>query len=336
MKPIFFFIAGVVVCAAVAGVAWEHVAQRGTLRDFPPPGAMVDAGGARIQLDCRGSGAPTVVFETGLNMSGSLDWTQVHPEVARHTRACVYSRAGMMWSEPAREPQSAEAIAKTLHTALQRAGERGPIVLVGHSMGGPYAMTFTRLFGADVAGLVLVDAAHPDQNRRFASMIHEQLPLALRVAAALRQFGVARALSPHLAPDMGGRTDAQTEAIRGYVSRSVETLVQENDAIDQTLAQAGELRQLGDRPLVVLTATRPYDEAELRSMHVTAEPGKAVLALWIELQADMARWSRRGEQRLVPGAGHSIQFDAPSEVIDATLRVVDLVREETPTPPASP
>lgn len=92
--------------------------------------------------------------------------------------------------------------------------------------------------------------------------------------------------------------------------------------------QAGKLRQLDHRPSIVLTALRPYSDAELKSIRISAERGKHVQALWIELQAEQARWSSRGEHRLVPGAGHNNQLDAPSEVINATLRVVDLARKD--------
>lgn len=52
-----------------------------------------------------------------------------------------------------------------LHAALSNAGEQGPFVMVGHSLGGPYVMTFTKYYGPDVAGIVFVDASHPDQVR---------------------------------------------------------------------------------------------------------------------------------------------------------------------------
>ena len=39
--------------------------------------------------------------------------------------------------------------------------------MVGHSLGGPYAMVFTDLYGPEVVGLVFVDASHPQQFARF-------------------------------------------------------------------------------------------------------------------------------------------------------------------------
>ena len=64
-------------------------------------GRLIDIGGGRhMQIDCRGSGTPTVVFEAGLDTMGSLSWSAVQDPVAATTRACAYSRSGIMWSEP--------------------------------------------------------------------------------------------------------------------------------------------------------------------------------------------------------------------------------------------
>lgn len=62
---------------------------------------------------------------------------------------------------------SAENAARDLHAALVAAGERAPWVMTGHSLGGAYVLTFTRLYGPEVSGIVMVDASHPDQLSHF-------------------------------------------------------------------------------------------------------------------------------------------------------------------------
>src|SRR5215471_15717811 len=95
---------GLVIAVAVTlllglGAIWEQVERQREVRDFPAPGRLVDIGGRPIQFDCRGTGSPTVVFEWGLGIDGSLRWTKVQDEVARFTRACTYCRAGSIWSD---------------------------------------------------------------------------------------------------------------------------------------------------------------------------------------------------------------------------------------------
>ena len=132
---------------------------------------MIDIGGRSIHLDCRGTGSPTVVFESGLDNYGSMSWAKVQDSVATTTRACAYDRAGVMWSDPSDARQNSDAIASDLHGALTAAGESAPFVLVGHSLGGPYVMAYTKKYGKQVAGLVFVDASHPDQVQRLNAVL---------------------------------------------------------------------------------------------------------------------------------------------------------------------
>ena len=55
--------------------------------------------------------------------------------------------------------------ARDLHGLLAAAGEHGPYVLVGHSIGGPYAMTYAASYPEQVAGMVLLDSSSPTSSR---------------------------------------------------------------------------------------------------------------------------------------------------------------------------
>ena len=70
-------------------------------------------------------------------------------------------------------------IAEELHTLLHNAGINGPLVLVGHSLGGMDARMFASQYPSEVVGMVLVDSSHPDQDDRFP-------PEAKKLAAATK------------------------------------------------------------------------------------------------------------------------------------------------------
>src|SRR5262245_49846569 len=162
-KRIGIGIGALVVLATLFGAAAEAVMRARAGRQYPALGRLVDIGGRRIQLDCRGSGSPTVVLESGLDTYGSLSWALVHDSIATTSRTCAYSRAGIMWSDAPAGALDSKTVAEDLHSALTKAGERAPFVVVGHSLGGPYALILTGLYPAEVAGLVFVDASHPNQ-----------------------------------------------------------------------------------------------------------------------------------------------------------------------------
>src|SRR5687767_8304741 len=112
---------GLIALAVVIGSIYEFVGRRRALREFPVAGKLVDIGGRQMQIDCRGTGSPIVVFEAGLDINGSLAWTSVHDSVARTTRACAYSRSGIMWSDPHAGPQNGTTVAADLHATLEKA-----------------------------------------------------------------------------------------------------------------------------------------------------------------------------------------------------------------------
>lgn len=317
---------GLVVVAVIVGTGYEQLGRRRAVSAYPPPGMLVDIGGRRIQLDCRGAGTPIVVFESGLDLNGALAWSAVHDGIARTTRACAYSRAGIMWSDPHDGPQNAKTVAEDLHAALTAAGVRPPLVLVGHSLGGPYIMTYTRYFGADVAGLVFVDASHPDQVAQLKAVSGAEPSLTpYKIAAAFAWTGVVRMVvaSGEMVPH---EPEAAAKAMAAYAPVSLPAMLKEAGALDQTLAEAGTLRQLGDRPLFVLTAMAPLPGEALEMLKMTPEQGRQFQAVWKSLHDDEASWSSRSQHELVPDASHYIQFDRPDIVIRAVQSVVQQCR----------
>jgi hypothetical protein len=85
--------------ASISG-GYETVAEAADASAHPMAGQLIDVGGHSLHLSCTGSGSPTVVLEPGVGeMSADSGW--IVPAVTRHTRVCVYDRAGRGWSQPA-------------------------------------------------------------------------------------------------------------------------------------------------------------------------------------------------------------------------------------------
>jgi pimeloyl-ACP methyl ester carboxylesterase len=191
---------------------------------FSARGRVIDIGGSHIQMDCRGVGTPTVVFESGLGFSGSLSWTKVQDEVAEFTRACAYSRAGIIWSDEKDGPHDGEGVARDLHAALAAAGESGPFVMTGHSIGGPYITTYTKLYGDEVCGLVYVDASHPDQWDEAAlgkSLEASMLMKVAKIAQGLSWTGIVRLYVAVLGSDAPNAPREALKISSAFASKSL-------------------------------------------------------------------------------------------------------------------
>jgi pimeloyl-ACP methyl ester carboxylesterase len=332
-------LAVVLVGALLLGVIYEQNARRTAATAFPPPGEMVDIGGRRIHLNCMGEGSPVVLLESGADTSGSPLWEPIQQPVAQFTRVCAYDRAGIMWSDPGPEPRDGEAIVTDLHAALTAAGVPGPYVMVGASMGGPYVMTFTREYPDDVAAVVFVDAAHPDQTARLVAAAPANdpaIPVLFRVLAALNWTGLPRLLLP--AETIPELSPATSQAIAAYQPTSLVGAFSEAAAFEDSLREAGLQRDLGDRPLVVLSRHKPWNaftEEERQRSGITEAQYDATEAAWADLQADEATWSMDSTHRVVDGSSHVIQLEYPDAVITAIQDVVTQIRGGEPDAPAS-
>jgi pimeloyl-ACP methyl ester carboxylesterase len=314
------------------GAIWEQVERQRAIRDFPVAGRLVDIGGRRIQIDCRGTGSPTVVFESGLGILGSLSWTKVQGEVAEFTRACAYSRAGIVWSGDKDGPHDGVGVARDLHATLAAANESGPFVLVGHSLGGPYITVYTKLYGDEVAGLVYVDASHPDQQKRVEAALGRRpessaMMAVTRVALRLQWTGIVR-LGAGL---LGGPPNVPNETVKtstAFAPKSAAAAIAEMNSTSSTLAEAGTFRSLGARPVAVLTHNESLTDAALKRQGMSKLEGEKPNSIFLDLQNDIASWSSRSTHRILDNTGHYIQFDRPDAVVTAIREVVDGVRSD--------
>jgi pimeloyl-ACP methyl ester carboxylesterase len=236
--------------AAAVGGAVETVGLAADQRSYAMPGRLVDVGGHQLHLNCTGSGGPTVVLMSGLG-GNSAGWARIAPAIADTTRVCAYDRAGQGWSEDAADPQDGVAAATDLHTLLDRAGEDGPYVLVGHSIGGDYVMVYADRYPEQVAGMVLLDATSP--YRTAAGTVHAGPPGPVAVMPSLLRLGIGRLLPTSfwsaLPEPAASRYAAFAASPRGW-----RNTVDETRTMPALLSQAQELSTLGSAPLVVLSA----------------------------------------------------------------------------------
>ncbi len=305
---------------ACVGLVYEHLGRRAAMRDFPPPGRLVEFDGKLSHIHCIGQGSPTVVLEAGLDTDGSQTWTPIQSQIAETTRVCSYDRAGILWSEPRAEPRDANRAADELQRLLRAAGETPPYVLVGHSLGGLLVRVYAHRFPAEVAGVVLVDGSHPRQFERYPEPVRQMLarvdsmrPSRLTARLAFT-FGVARLRTP--APKAPPRAFLWRSIPYGYYG--------EVAARDAMSAQAEEAGSLGDRPLVVLTAGKASPMPGV-SDSVLAE----FYDTWVALQTELAALSTNSIHRVVEGSSHYIHEDSPDAVVEAIGQVVESVRQGT-------
>ena len=240
-------------------------------QQFTQTGEAVDVGETTMNIDCRGDGSPTVLFEAGLGES-SLTWSGVAPIVARDMRVCTYDRSGYGWSEAREGRHDAGTQALQLKALLQAAEEPGPYVLVAHS----YGSLIARQFAADeswaVAGMLLIEPT----NDLTASMEDAALlpTLVTRVQAVVSRLGLARPFSEQVARDNAGAPLPALVASRApflYRAQALDTAAAELSESARSAQQAADSPLADDIPVVVLldSAASHEDRRRFASLGAT-------------------------------------------------------------------
>jgi pimeloyl-ACP methyl ester carboxylesterase len=299
--------------AAVAGGSYQAIAWRADAQRFPHPGRLVSAGEFRLNIYCTGRGNSTVVLEPGL--ADSLDtWRSVQPKIERFARVCSYDRAGYGYSDPGPMPRTSDRIASELHAALESAGEKPPYLLVGSSFGGYNVRVFNGKYSDQVAALVLVDATQEDQYRL--------LPTAWRnLSAATHRRARRQAFWAPLYIDLGIarlqlRMQGQEVAPVLLQSKYLKARTSEFENIEVSAEQARAADHIAEKPLAVLTAGRPIDDALKAAL--SEEDQNIYAETWInDLQVRLAHLSTRGTRMLVADSGHDMPTDRPEAIVAA-------------------
>ncbi len=312
-RCLLYPVVGVLALLAV-GAAMEKVTDATDGGRSVVGGELVDVGGHKLFIACTGTGSPTVVLEGGLGQ-GSAYFALIAPAVATTTRVCAYDRAGRGRSEPATGPQDGAAIARDLHALLAASGNPGPYILAGHSSGGVYVRFFAAAYADEVAGVVLLDAQSPHATPVRSAGQSAGNPISTLSGAlpGLARVGLARLVlsvgSSDLPSDVEARRHAGEVTPQGVASFADEFL-----RLDGILDAAGALPDLGDRPLVVVTA-----EAE-------------ALDDWLAQQDRLATLSTNVSHRVFPDLTHDSLIESvngATAASDAIVAAVTSVRSGT-------
>lgn len=315
----------------VGGCTYQRIALARTREQYPAPGKLVEVDGHLMHIHCEGSGSPTVVIDAG-NGSFSVEWMPIQGELSQTTRVCVYDRAGYGWSKAGPHPRDGAQVVSELHTLLQVGGEASPYLLVGHSLGGVHVRLFVTKYPDEVAGLVLVDTAHPlTITPEFEKQMQTSIGF-YRVLNLMAGSGLLRILGP-----LGGKDSLPTTARKLptelqeiYLNLLLDpnqyaTAISEMEQLPQTFQQTSQKmtgeHPLGDLPLIVLTAgqTSAPGSTPFNEQNVPVSNSQ------IELQLELAGLSSRGEQRVIAESGHSVHLDAPEEIIKAICDMLEMI-----------
>ncbi len=245
-----------------------------------------DVNGIRIAYSDEGKGVP-LLFVHGFPLSRGA-WERQLPALSPSYRVLAPDLRGFGESETLSGPSTMAQFAEDLHALLLQL-RTGPVVLLGHSMGGYVALAFSLRFPQMLRGLVLVGTKAGNDGQETAA---GRRALAEQVRGEGTQTLIDTLVPKMLAagngdPDMAG-------AVRGFMARS------------QPEGVSGALLGMAVRP----DSTGMLAGISVPTLVVT---GAEDVLLPPEESRKLAQAIKGAQLLVIPCAGHLVAFEKAEE-----------------------
>lgn len=265
-------------------------------------GERVTVDGRRMNVLVSGDHDQTIVLLPGLGTTApALDFEPLIDELDETYRVVAVEPFGTGLSDQTDVPRTAENITREVHEALQQLGV-DRYVLMGHSIAGIYALTYTAAYPDEIVAFVGIDSSVPDQPG-------SEEPIPSEAMVLLSDLGITRALQS-IAPDPYEGADydeATVERMRGLAARNATapTLVDEMDHAVRNFADVSGATFARELPVLLFVVS---DEEEVDG--------------WVELHERQAATVERGEVVLLEG-DHYLHRTRSPEIAAATGRFLE-------------
>jgi pimeloyl-ACP methyl ester carboxylesterase len=258
----------------------------------------------------------------------AIDWALVQPFVADTTRVCSYDRAGLGWSDPGPAYETVEQTVADLHSLLLASGEKGPLVLVGASIGGIFIRAYQRTYPSEVAALVFTNSSArvglvTKSGGDLLWKLSEDdirsaypLPASARLPRPVRTGQPFDRLPADLQPVRLGLDVRLWESLDPTTMSPASMLSWRGEFLREFEETDGNRQPLGALPVVVISSGPVATQAERASPDTAGAQLDFLSTNSLHIEAT--------------GSGHEIHLFQPTRVLEGIGRAVDAVRTRAP------
>jgi pimeloyl-ACP methyl ester carboxylesterase len=272
---------GVLVAIPVLFVATTAVvnvvataAEASSITDY---GQRVPVDGREMNVVQSGDGDQTIVLLPGLGTAApGLDFQPLIDELDERYRVVAVEPFGTGLSDQTDIPRTAANITREVHEALQYL-DVDRYVLMGHSIAGIYALTYSAAYADELIAFVGIDSSLPDQPGSA-----EPIPTGL--ISTLSALGITRALSG-IAPDPYlnlpyDETTTEQMALLSTKNASAPTLINEMENTPANFAAVSGQTFPADLPVLLFVRQNVTDVDGWVALHdqqaVSVDTGEVI------------------------------------------------------------
>ncbi|MFJ2370652.1 alpha/beta fold hydrolase [Microbacterium sp. NPDC087665] len=297
---------GVIVAVPVFAIASTAIvnviATRVEASVFTAYGELVPVDGKSMNVAVAGEGDETIVLLPGLGTAApGLDFEPLIAELQTTHRVVAVEPFGTGLSDQTDVARTAENISREVHEALQQLGiDR--YALMGHSISGIYALTYTAAYPDEVTAFIGIDSSVPDQPGWND-------PIPTSTIATLSNLGLTRVLSAIAADPYEGLPYDEATADRMNVlsarNAAAPTMLDEMDHVPANFESVSGTTFAADLPVLLFVAA---DDAEVPR--------------WLELHEAQAASVDHGRVVALEG-GHYLHHTQSATLADETRTFLD-------------
>jgi pimeloyl-ACP methyl ester carboxylesterase len=177
---------------------------------FVPYGERVSVPGGSLNVWRNGHAGRTIVMLSGLGTAApALDFAPLVRQLSNYN-VIVVEGFGYGYSDMSAPPRTVQNITTELHDVLMKLGVKEPYVLLGHSIGGFYTLSYAHRYPGAVSAVIGIDPTVPAAKAASGGTSGLLVDVVGGALRALRTIGVVRAaftIDPSLAdPQRGAYT----------------------------------------------------------------------------------------------------------------------------------
>lgn len=274
------------------------VATRAEQDAVEPYGERIPVHGKEMNVVVSGSGADTIVLLPGLGTAApALDFQPLIAALDDTHRVIAVEPFGTGLSDQTDVPRTAANIVDEVHDALQYLGV-DRYVLMGHSIAGIYALTYSAAYSDELVAFVGIDSSVPGQPGGEDAIPIEGI-------GVLRDLGILRALAW-----LGGETPP-AEGVDARTAEQMQLLSTRNASAPTML---DEMAHASPNFAAVAGATFP---ATLPVLLFVAQENEEVDG-WLALHRQQAASVDRGEVVALTGTHYLHHTQSPA-IAQATI-----------------